>query len=162
MPETHENNTPNLSLIEQLHTISSYVQGEGFSRLDKVETRQMQRLTQRQSHAIGVIFRYTRIWGHGMSMSALADALHMSASAVSHMVDALEEQELVEREPSAADHRSILVNVHPKRIPHAEAIEQGMQDAIDCLSEALTQEECATFARCIDQMYTRAVKHKKR
>lgn len=160
MAETHENETPNLSLIEQLHKISSYVQGEGFSRLDKVETRQMQRLTQRQSHAIGVIFRYSRIWGHGMTMSALAEALHMSASAVSHMVDALEEQELVEREPSTADHRSILVNVHPKRVPYAEAIEQGMQEAIEHLSEALTDDERATFNRCIELMYNRAVRKK--
>ncbi len=156
MAPRDESKTPNLTLIEQLHNISSYVQGEGFSRLDQMENRQMQRLSLRQSHAIGIIYRYTRLLGQGMPMNTLAHALHMSASAVSHMVDSLEKLEMVERHAAEHDHRSILVTVHPRRVPYAENIEQGMQDAIVYLQESLSDEEVAVFNRCIELMYRRA------
>lgn len=153
---------PNLTLIEQLHCISSYVQGEGFARLDKGETRQMQRLSLRQAHAVGILYRYMRLNGEGMPMNALATALHMSASAVSHMVDSLERQELVVRGVAEQDHRCILVTVHPRRQPYAENIEQGMQDAIAYLQSKLTEEEIAIFNRCIERMYECACAKKKR
>lgn len=157
MANRNNGNTPHLSLIERLHKISSYVQDAGFSRLDKTENRRLEKLSPRQSHAIGFIYRYFQTWGQGIPMRTLAHALHMSPSAASHMVDCLEEMEMVTRNASPNDHRSILVTIHRKRLPYAAAIEQGMTDALLELQQGLPDEHKQLFTKIIEEMYDIAV-----
>lgn len=145
------------SLAEQLHKIGLYAISEGYAGLDADCLQKLSKLNARQNRAIAHVYRYNCWRGEGMPMSLLANALHMSASAASHMVGSMEKKNLLVRRTAENDRRSVLVSVHASYIPYAEAMAKGISAAVDYLKEPLTEEELAMFSRCVQIMYNRTL-----
>ncbi len=141
--------------LEKFHALGDYVRRAGMESLNEYQKDKLLNLTLRQATAIATVMRLTR-QGREVSLSMLAREMHMTASAASHLVDALVETQLLRREIVPKDHRSVRITLSPAGRKCADAFDGGMVRAINGLIRALSPEEDAAIIRIGDRLYAEA------
>lgn len=154
-----ESPLPLLAIFDMLEEMTEYVQQAGFDALNAEELSRQQKRSRRVCSAFGAVRRYTRQHPEGMPMSSLAQLMHMTPSAATHMADAMARQGLITRHPSQADRRSVLVELTEESARNAELVEEGRLAAVQKLRNCITAQEQATIERILGKMAKALPKH---
>jgi DNA-binding MarR family transcriptional regulator len=81
----------------------------------------------------------------GLTMRQLAERLELDSSAITGLVDRLEKEQLVERQPVPEDRRALQIVLSPRGRELAEKIVPVIREFHDRLMAALSPEEHATL-----------------
>ncbi len=142
--------------VEQINALIAYVRKAGFNALNEYQKDKMLNLTTRQGIMLTTAARLCRLHGGGVTLSPLARELHMSVSAASHLVDSLEEQNLLERHADEENRRNVRITLSAAGQQCADIARENMLKAIRALTSQLTPEEEEMRLRIIDKCYRAA------
>ncbi len=143
-----------LCSVMQLDAIISYVRRAGLDALNEYQKDKLLNLTARQGMLMSTLLRLSRQQeGGGVALGSLARELHMSISSVSHLVDTLEELNLLQRNMNDDDRRSVRVSLSPAGEQCATATRKGMLKGITTLTSHLTPEENELRLRMVNKLY---------
>ncbi len=145
-----------LHQVKLMTNIIDYIQQEGLRATNTEQEGKTTGLTARQCCFLTAVQCITAKLGGPVSIGFLARDLHMSASSVSHLVDTLVENNLLERNAHTDDRRSVLITLSPTGLQYAIASRRGMLEAIQRLTSELTPEENAMRLQMIDKLYRKA------
>ncbi len=139
--------------LEQINALIDYVRLAGLNALNEYQKDKLLNLTTRQGLLITTVARMTKRQGSGVTLGNLAREMHMSASATSHLVDSLEENNLLTRSADDEDRRMVRVSLSASGQKCAALAKQGMLEAIHTLTSQLTDEENERRVCMIDKIY---------
>ncbi len=140
--------------MDQITALINYVRQAGVGALNEYQKDKFLGLTVRQVMLLSAVHRLNRDeYIGGVPLSRLAREVHMSVSATSHLVDTLEEQNLLNRGADAEDRRSVRIQLSESGKKSAALARQGMLRAIGALTSQLTDEENDRRTRTIEKIY---------
>jgi DNA-binding MarR family transcriptional regulator len=100
-----------------------------------------------------VLLRLSDAQAHRMRMAEMAEAVAMSKSGATRLIDRLEQQGLVQRIPCPEDRRSVWACLTQKGIRRVKTIRPKYEAVVrQTLAEKLTRAEAAALAELLEKL----------